>query len=937
VYRFQSRMTLDVDTTLRPPASGLSPATGSAAASSATPPQPAPRGFAAGYVPRAAGYDEMLEPDGALRGHWRMFVSMLDDLGRDEVVRRWEQARRLIRENGITHNVYGDPNGLDRPWSLDLVPLLMPAAQWRGVEAALVQRATLLDLLLADVYGKNEAMAAGLLPAELVYANTGFLRPLHGVVPPHKTWLHLYAADIVRADNGEFVVLSDRTQAPSGAGYSLENRIVLSRVVQTAFRQCNVERLAPFFITLRRTLALLAPSNRENPRVVLLTPGPYNETYFEHAYLARYLGYALVQGNDLTVRDGKVFLKTLGGLQRVDVILRRVDDDYCDPLELFGNSFLGVPGLVEAVREGTVAVANALGSGVLQAPGLLSFLPKLCRHFLGQDLLMPSVRTWWCGNPDDLRYVLDNLADLVVKPAFPTRGSDPEFGVEMTRAQRDELAARIRARPEEYVAQEQLETYATPVMLSGHGPGGTTADAGGQGGTAGHGGIGVQSRRFVVRAYLTADVEAATANPPRPAYAVMPGGLTRVTGSTDTLIVSLQKGGGSKDTWVLADGPVGDATLLPAASQQLDLTRGGGDLPSRVADDLYWLGRYVQRAEATVRLTRSIFGRLTDPSILESPRTVEVLVRALLGRSPRRLAPPPAPSGADGVAGRDGVAVGAAAGAGGEPAVGRADRELVAEVFDPRARGGLRSTIRHLHALARVLRDRISADAYRILQTVERELADFNVNLDDDQVPTVLELLNRLTVGFLAFSGVAADSMTRGQAWRFLDMGFRTERAMAVTRLLRLTLVDATAEETSLLEAVLEVADSGLTYRGRYLTQLEAPAVVDLLLADETNPRAVAFQVKALRDHLASLPRDTAHPRRNPDVQAATDLQTMIQLADVGAACATNGGFRLQLERLLTQTSDKLLAVSDAVSQRYFSHAAVTRRLWAPGVGRPGG
>ena len=917
-------MTLDVAPTLAPTAATASP--------------PPPRGFAAGYVPRVAAYDEMLEPDGALRPHWRMFVSMLDDLGRDEVIRRWEQARRLIRENGITHNVYGDPNGLDRPWNLDLVPLLMPADQWRDVGAALVQRATLLDRLLGDVYGKNEAVAAGLLPAELIYANSGFLRPLHGVVPPAKTWLHLYAADIVRGADGRFVVLSDRTQAPSGAGYSLENRIVLSRVVQTAFRQCNVERLAPFFITLRRTLAALAPSNRENPRVVLLTPGPYNETYFEHAYLARYLGYALVQGNDLTVRDGKVFLKTLGGLQRVDVILRRVDDDYCDPLELLGSSYLGVPGLVEAVREGTVAVANALGSGVLQAPGILSFLPKLCRFFLGQDLMMPSVRTWWCGDPADLRYVLDHLADLVVKPAFPTRGADPEFGVEMTRAERDELAARIKARPEQFVAQEQLETHATPVMLNDQA---LAAGGAADGATAGGGaGISVQSRRFVVRAYLTADAEAAAAG--RPPFAVMPGGLTRVTGTTDTLIVSLQKGGGSKDTWVLADGPVGDATLLQAASQPLDLSRGGGDLPSRVADDLYWLGRYVQRAEAHTRLTRSIFSRLTDPSILESPRTVEVLVRSLLGRSPRRPAPPPSPAsvdgglritgetGGDGIARPDGVARPE-----GEPIVGRADRELVAEVFDPRARGGLRATIRHMHALARVLRDRISADAWRILQTVDRDLADFNVNLDDDQVPTVLELLNRLTVGFLAFSGVAADSMTRGQAWRFLDMGFRTERAMAVTRLLRLTLVDATVEETSLLEAVLEVGDSALTYRGRYLTQLEAPAVVDLLLADDSNPRAVAFQVEALRDHLANLPRDVAHPRRNPDLQAATELRTLLQLADVGAACATNGGLRLHLERLLAQTSEKLVAVSDAVSQRYFSHAAVSRRLWAPGQDRP--
>ncbi|HEX8916303.1 MAG TPA: circularly permuted type 2 ATP-grasp protein, partial [Humisphaera sp.] len=769
-------------------------------------PPPAPLGFADGYEPRVPALDEMVEPDGSLRPHWRMFVSMLDDLGREELGRRWEQARRQIRENGITHNVYGDPNGLDRPWSLDLVPLLMPADQWRGLEAGLAQRARLLDRLAVDLYGPGEAVASGLLPAELLYANPGYLRPLHGVRPPGDRWLHLYAADVVRAADGTFRVLADRTQAPSGAGYTLENRIVLSRALPTAFRQCNVQRLAPFFITLRQTLAALAPGNRENPRVVLLTPGPYNETYFEHAYLARYLGYALVQGNDLTVRDGRVFLKTLGGLQRVDVILRRVDDEYCDPLELYGNSFLGVPGLVEAIRQGTVAVANALGAGLLQAPALMGFLPGLCRHFLGEDLLLPSAPTWWCGDDESLRYVLANLAHLVIKPAFPTRGSDPEFGTGKTAAGLEELAARIRARPEQWIAQEQVETHTAPVLLNDR----------------------VQSRRFVVRSYLVSNAAGS--------YDVMPGGLTRVTGAGDDLVVSLQKGGGSKDTWVLSDGPVADVTLLTAASQPVELSRGGGDLPSRVADDLFWLGRYVQRAEGTVRLTRSIFGRLMDPSIIESPRTVEVLVRALLGKSPARF-------------GKTAAAAAAAVAAAADPAA-RPERELVADVFNPADRGGLRATIRHVHALARVLRDRISADAYRILQTIERDVADFNVNVDDDQVPTVLELLNKLMVGFLAFAGVAADSMTRGQSWRFLDMGFRLERASAVTKLLRLTLVDASVEEGSLLDGVLEVGDSSLTYRRRYLTQLEAPAVVDLLLADETNPRSVAFQVAALQDHL---------------------------------------------------------------------------------------
>ena len=418
----------------------------------------------------------------------------------------------------------------------------------------------------------------------------------------------------------------------------------------------------------------------------------------------------------------------------------------------------------------------------------------------------------------------------------------------------------------------------------------------------------VQSRRFVVRAYLAAASGGAVSD----GYEVMPGGLTRVTGSTDTLVVSLQKGGGSKDTWVLADGPVSDLTLLAAATQPVELSRGGSDLPSRVADDLYWLGRYVQRADAKVRLARAVFNRLLDPTTIESPQTIRVLVQALLDRPAVR---------AGGGSGGDGT---------------RADRELVADVFGPADRGGLRATVRSVYSLARLLRDRISADAWRILQSAERDVADFNVNVDDDQVPTVLELLNRLTAGFLALAGVAADSMTRGQSWRFLDMGFRVERATAVTRLVRLTLVDATREDPSLLEAVLEAGDSALTYRRRYLTQLEAPAVVDLLLADETNPRAVAFQVAALQDHLAALPHDATHPNRNPDLQAAMQLRTMLRLADLPAACAAHEGLRPRLDRLLADTADGLTAVSDAVSQMYFSHAAAGRRLLGPAKERVG-
>ena len=821
-----------------------------------------PPGLAAQYAPQFPGTDEMTEADGSLRPHWRAFVSLMDDLGRAEVVSRWEQARRLIRENGITHNVYGAPDGLARPWKLDLIPLLIPSAEWENASTGLIQRARLLNALLADIYGPSKCLSSGVLPPELLFANPWFLRPVHGMTPPNGQWIHFYAADLVRGSDGGFRVLADRTQAPSGAGYCLENRIVLNRALPNGFRQCNVHRLAPFFIAFRNALAGLASSNQDNPRVVLLTPGPYNETYFEHAYLARYLGYTLVQGDDLTVRDGRVYLMTLSGLQRVDVILRRVDDDFCDPLELHTKSFLGVPGLLEAVREKTVAVANAIGTGVLQVPAFLPFLPALCRYLLGEDLKLPSAETWWCGEADSLKYVLENLNKLVIKPAFPFSGSDPTFGDELTRAQLDTLAARIRAHPFEFVAQRPMGAFAAPVLMNEN----------------------LQSRRFVVRAYLSAMGDT---------YTVMPGGLTRVTASADSRVVSLQKGGGSKDTWILADGLVSEATLLPSPDAPVQLSRGGGDLASRVADDLFWLGRYTQRAESAVRLARCLFNRLTDPNMLEGPKMMEMLTSHLLGRPTK-----PVPS------------AGQLAG-------------LLFSIDDP---SGLRASVSRAYTLAGVLRDRISYDAWQILRDLERQLSEFNPEIDE-QVTLVLRLLNKLVTGFLALGGMSSDSMTRGQAWQFLDMGMRIERALSVTRLVSGTLCRQTEDEPLLLDALLETADSSLTYRRRYLTNVVTPAVVDLLLADDTNPRSVAFQAATIERHLSGLPHETRHPRQSREHQLTMKLCAALQLADIESLCRPDDGRRQALELLGKDILETLRQISDQLSLTYFSHAMASVRL----------
>ncbi|HEY1189980.1 MAG TPA: circularly permuted type 2 ATP-grasp protein, partial [Gemmata sp.] len=810
-----------------------------------------------------SGYYEAAAGDGAPRPHWGAFDQALRELGPDELASRWREAKQLIRENGVTYNVYGDPHGIARPWQLDPIPLLISKHESVLLGRGLIQRARLLEAILGDLYGPQRLLKDGLLPPQLVFPNPGFLRPAHGIKVPGGRHLHLYAANLGRGSDGCWRVIGDRTQAPSGAGYALENRIVMTRTLPEAFRDCRVHRLALFFQTFRDTLRALAPRNKDNPRVVLLTPGPYNETYFEHAYLARYLGYTLVEGGDLTVRDNRVYLKVLGGLQPVDVIFRRLDDDFCDPLELRPDSFLGVPGLVHAARSGNVVVANTLGTGLLETPALPAFLPRLCRALLGEELKLESVATWWCGEPDSLRYVLDHLTQLVIKPAFPATRMEPVFPGELSSSQRAAFAESLRARPGDFVAQGRLELSSAPVL---------------DGDT-------LVRRKLVVRSYLTADVNGG--------FMCMPGGLTRVSASPDTTVVSMQRGGGSKDTWVLAETAVSDFSLLPGSGQRVALTRSGGSLPSRAADNLYWLGRYAERAEGFTRLLRGIVVRVTERSGLVDSPELPFLLHALSAQA--------------------------------DPKFPRAETEcdpldrVYPVLFDRADPNSLASVIASVRAVASVVRDLISLDMWRVVNSLN-ELTRPPAAEDVPTPAAVLDLLNRTVVTLAAFGGLAAESMTRGEGWRFLDLGRKLERSMSTIGLLRATLVTVSPQEGPVLDAVLEVADSGMTYRRRYMSSLRAEAVLDLLVDDETNPRSLASQLAALVDDVDHLPRPAGVAGRAPEQRFALAALGSVRMAEPERLAAVEEGTRPGLKVLLDHVAGWLPILSDAITQQYLSH-----------------
>ncbi len=816
-----------------------------------------------GYDGQREGYDELLGAAGAVRSHWRPLVNALDQLGRPEVRSRAESARRFLHENGVTYNVYSDAQGLERTWPLDPLPLLLPAAEWAHLEAGLIQRTRLLSAILTDLYGPQRLLQTRRLPPALVHANPGFLREARGVVPAGKLPLVLHAVDLARARDGRWWALADRTQAPSGAGYALVNRLAISRAFPDEFRDFHVQRLAAFFQVVRDTLRSLAPANRDHPNVVLLTPGPHNEAYFEHAYLARYLGFPLVEGGDLTVRERRVFIKTLEGLRQVDVILRRVDDNFCDPLELRPDSYLGVPGLMEAARAGHVALANPLGSGLVEAPALLAFLPPLCRELLGEKLLLPSVATWWCGQPHERTHVEAHLEEMVVKRAFPAGSGEPWFGQKMAPHQRADLFAQIQRAPHLFVGQEQVALSTAPVLLDER----------------------FEARPLVLRAFICATLEG---------WQVMPGGLTRVAGGTNRPVVSTQSGGSSKDTWVLAAGPVNPVSLLQPAEPVIRLERRASEVPSRVADNFFWLGRYTERLEDTIRLLRTGVSRLTGEAAASPPPELPAWGR-LLGEL--GLFPIPAPS---------------------EDRPIPIEKHLLLLIYQADRVGGVREGLNRVRQTAFVLRDRFTADTWRILNRLQAD-----AHARPGRLPTIesVALLNTLILDLSAFNGMAMENMTRGHGWRFLDLGRRLERALRLLHLLQAaSRLDPSG--VGLLEPVLETADSVMTHRRRYFARPQWSGVLDLLLADESNPRSLAFQLSVLQAEVAELP-PVERPEaglREPTLLARAI--TRLQAADVlvlGQAEADGpaGG----LIRLLSDLAADLGAVSDALTRHYFIHA----------------
>lgn len=827
-------------------------------------PEPVEAPLLRGYQPLLGHVDEWFAPSGALRPALEPVARMVSGLGAEGLAEREEAARLLLRDNGVTYNVYGDPRNAARAMELDLLPLVLDEAEWSAIESGLTQRARLMNALLSDLYGAQATLKNGLVHPAIVQTNPDFLRPMVGMKPPGGLWLHTFAVDLARSADGAWRVIGDRSRTPAGAGYALENRVVASRALPDLYRALRVRRVAAWFDRLRQSLRVLAPRTR-SPRIVLMTPGPYNETFFEHAYLARYLGFTLVEGSDLTVRRDQVFLKTLGGLEPVDVILRRVDDDFCDPLELRGDSTLGVAGLVQAARAGNVVIANALGAGLIETPALMPALPALARHLLDETLELPQLETYWAGTADHRERLAERCDALATRFAFPLAGRSAPAG-------RAAWTAHLRRHPYDAVGQDPLALSTVPTFEGDR----------------------IVAQPVVMRCFVAATNDG---------YSVMPGGFVRVAPDPDRAMVRLQQSGLAKDALILSSGPVDEFSLLRPPDSQVEVRRQGNNLPSRVADDLYWVGRYAERAEFAIRTLRALVLRLTDGAGTGAQNEIGPCAHFLqvLGELTPALAE---------------AAVNARA---------TFDHELVPFLTDDGRTNGVYATLRRLSGNASMVRDRLSLDMARTLRFVDAHVEDLR-EVDPGDHAGLLSLFDSLVMASAAMAGLGMENMTRGQAWRFMDLGRRIERALASVNLLRVLVVGGPDHSGQALDLALDIADSFMTYRARYFTYAQFAPVFDLLLLDEANPRSLAFQIRAIADHVENLPRERGAGASGSARLLIQTALAELRGADVTRLAGTNRrGRHTELEALLEAIAETLPELSDLISQTYFSHALAVR------------
>ena len=814
--------------------------------------------------------DECFDFEGDVKEHWKKLLTNIELLDTEELKGRQQELLTLLKENGVTYNVYGDTDGLNRPWLLDMLPLLISAAEWRITVRGMKQRAYVLNKILEDIYGERRLLKEKIIPPELIYAHSGFLRPCDKIKLPGENQLILYASDLSRGPDGKVWVLKDRTQAPSGMGYALENRSALSRVLPELFKGHKTTKLGGFFNSMMEAFLEISPQGKEHPRIVLLTPGPRNETYFEHAFLASHMGFTLAQGDDLVARDGFVWIKTVEGLEKVDVILRRVDDGYCDPLELREDSHLGIPGLLEVVRRGNVSIANPLGSSILENTGLMAFMHNIFKYFLNEDPIFKMVATWWCGQKKEMDYVIQHIDELVIKKIDRTSGSGTVIGSRLSKTEKQTLIEKIKVQPYLYVGQEEVGFSTSPVF---------TKDK-------------LEPRYTVFRTFLVAS---------KGDYEVMPGGLSRCSPEKGSFLVSNQDGGIAKDTWVETQAKSVTTTLIHHA----DLRRKAV-LPSRAAENLYWVGRYSQRVLRTSRFIRIVLRNLTQSGYSSSGQESEAQ-KALLQTVTHLTSSYPGFIEEDENFTTD-----------------EKLREIHKLICNPSQEGGILFTVNNLIKAMYAVSDKWAVDNWRIIDDIEDSKRKLEM-LETDGIRHVFSSLDKLNGSLLSFLEMNRQSMYRGEGWLMYRIGQLIEEISLELTQYRalLTFQYEESVEFQILEALLVSNQNLSNYRSVYRTYFDIAPALDLLFLNKQNPISILSQLEMLMKFVDQLPQRAKGAHDSDISNLVFECYSQARLITIDDLMKVDPelNVRANLDGVCEQLSSKISKLSVALTATYFSHS----------------
>ncbi|KJD36250.1 hypothetical protein PW52_06545 [Tamlana sedimentorum] len=832
------------------------------------------------YFTDFKNYDEVLKSNMSINSNWQKLLTNLSDIGFKNLSNKQKEVNWLMEENGVTYNVYNDPKGIHRSWDLNIVPFLVHEAEWAKIEEGITQRSELLNLILKDIYGDQELIKNGILPQEIVYAHRGFLRQCDKIYYTTCKHLLVHATDLARGPDGRMWVVNDRTQAPSGMGYALENRYSLSRIFPEAFKNINVKQSSKFFYEFNQMLINCAPQNKANPNIVILTPGPLNETYFEHAYMASFLGYPLVTGNDLVVRNGKLYMKTLKELKQVDVILKRVDDVFMDPLELREDSYLGVAGLLDIVRNKQVAVVNPIGSGVLENSGLIPFMNQICNYFFDEDLILPQIASWWCGQKKELDYVLNHLDELVVKHIDRSNRENIFFCEFLDEKALNKLKEDILSAPYKFVAQAKISFSTAPSFINGA----------------------LEPRKVMCRIFAIANNEK---------YKVMPGGLVRVAAERETLFVSNHRGGISKDFWVVTDEAQTNFQSYSWDNSCRLAIADINDLPSNTAENLFWSGRYLGRALVTARYLRMVLNRMNQQHYDVSYSNTESLT--ILYKSVTNIT-----STFPGFVEKNSG-----------DAINNPLKELTSLIMDDTRIGSFAQIMMSFNHSYYSLRSLWSKDMWRVFDSIKKLWSKFKEE-KNYSIITLTKLLDRIITRLIAFMGLIEESILVNQGLLLYFIGLQTEQAMMNVAKCRSLLVPKYGEylQYEILESFLSSHESLNIYRYSYRSYLSIENVINLVLLDKEYAKSLTYQLKRIKKDVDRLPNTDLNVTNvcKESIAKAYEIIKNLQVADL-IELDESESIRQKLDDTLAELSDLLHETSLAISDTYFNHAYQQRQL----------